>query len=115
MLYRAVLYGLDDFVCRTEHRTACKSCGHRSAAVYAGEFFVLIIAAKLKSLFNDGRKILFPADVNHFGIGYHRRGEYAVGIACLRRHKTVGREQYGSGNVGKLPLLILPCRAEISL
>ena len=50
-----------------------------------------------------------------FGIGYHRRGEHTVGVACFRRHQAVGGKQHRRGDVGKLLLLVLPRRAEVAL
>ena len=53
--------------------------------------------------------------MRHFGIGYHLCGEYAVGIACLRRHQAVGGKQHRRRQLCKFLLLILPCCAEVAL
>ena len=90
--------------------------GHdRAAAVDTGERLVLVVAAKLHCLFDDRGKVLILADVRHFRVGYHRRGEHAVGVACFRRHQAVGSKQHRRGDVGKLLLLVLPRRAEVAL
>ena len=90
--------------------------GHdRAAAVDTGERLVLVVAAKLQCLFDDRGKVLILADVRQFRVGYHRRGEHAVGVACFRRHQAVGGKQHRRGDVGKFSLLILPRRAEVAL
>ena len=64
------LDGLDDRVCRTEHRAACKASHDRAAAVDAGEGPVHGVAAQLQRLFNDRREVLFFADVDEFRVRY---------------------------------------------
>ena len=111
----AALYRLDHLIRHAKHRAMTEAGHDRAAAVDTGERLVLVVAAKLHCLFNDRGKVLILADVRQFWVGYHRRGEHAVGVACFRRHQAVGGKQHRRGDVGKLLLLVLPRRAEVAL
>ena len=112
---RAALYCLDHLIRHAKHRAMTEAGHDRAAAVDTGERLVLVVAAKLQCLFDDRGKVLILADVRQFRVGYHRRGEHAVGVACFRRHQAVGGKQHRCRDVGKFSLLILPRRTEVAL
>ena len=111
----AGFHSLDDFIRHPKHSTAGKACHHCIAAIDACKHSILGITAQLQCLFDHRSEVLILADVRQFRIGYHRRGEHAVGVACFRRHQAVGGKQHRRRDVGKFSLLILPRRAEVAL
>ena len=84
-------------------------------AVHARHFLILVIAAAFKSLCYNRRKILIVTDVDKLRVRYYRCCENPVAVALPYRHNAVGGEQYRSGNIVELRLLILPARAEVAL
>ena len=89
--------------------------GDGMATVDAGEILILGVAAKLQGLFDDRSKVLLPADMGHFRIGYQGGRVYTIRVAGLWRHQAVGGEENRRGQICKFFLLILPCGAEITL
>ena len=112
---RAGFHGPDHLLRRAEHRAAREAGRDRAAAVDAGEDAVGGIAAQRERLFDDRGEVLVRADVGDPRIGHRGRGEHAVGVARLRRHQAVRREQHRRRQVGEFALLVLPRRAEIAL
>ena len=115
MLDRPSLYRFNDGIGNRQHCMMGKTGHHLFAAVDSGKMLIFRIAAEKNRLFNDWRKVLVFADMHDFRIGNDFCCEDAVGIACLRRHQAVRREQYRSGDSGKFFLLILPGRSEVAL
>ena len=106
--------GLDDLLRMAQYGMVGKAGGDHTAAVHARDEGVLRVAAQLKRLGDDRRKIPVLADVDDAGIGHHRGGEHPVGVAGPQRHDAVGGKEDGGGDVLKLPLLVLPCGAEVA-
>ena len=106
--------GLDDRLRMAQHGMVGKAGGDHTAAVHARDEGVLRVAAQLKRLGDDRRKIPVLPDVGDAGIGDDRGGEYPVGIAGPEGHDAVGGEEHRCRDVLKLPLLILPCGAEVA-
>jgi len=111
----AGLHGLHDLVGDGEHCAVAEAGGDLCAAVYAGERLVLVIAAQLQSLFDDGGEVLVLADVNNIGEGHHVGGEYSVLIGGSGGHEAVGGVENWGGNAVKFLLLVLPGGAEVAL
>ena len=73
--------GLDDLLRMAQYGMVGKPGGDHTAAVHARDEGVLRVAAQLKRLGDDRRKIPVLSDVGDAGIGDDRGGEYPVGIA----------------------------------
>ena len=106
--------GLDDLLCMAQYGMVGKAGGDHTAAVHARDEGVLRVAAQLKRLGDDRRKIPVLPDVGDAGIGDDRGGEYPVGIAGPEGHDAVGGEEHRCRDVLKLPLLVLPCGAKVA-
>ena len=106
--------GLDDLLRMAQHGMVGKAGGDHTAAVHARDEGVLRVAAQLKRLGDDRRKIPVLSDVGDAGIGDDRGGEYPVGIAGPEGHDAVGGKEHRRRDVLKLPLLVLPCGAKIA-
>ena len=70
--------GLDDLLRMAQYGMVGKAGGDHTAAVHARDEGVLWVAAQLKRLGNDRRKIPVLPDVGDAGIGDDRGGEYPV-------------------------------------
>ena len=97
-----------------QYGMAVKAGGDDAATVHARDEGVLRVAAQLKRLGDDRRKIPVLPDVGDAGIGDDRGGEYPVGIAGPEGHDAVGGEEHRCRDVLKLPLLVLPCGAKVA-
>ena len=106
--------GLDDLLRMAQYGMVGKPGGDHTAAVHARDEGVLRVAAQLKRLGDDRRKIPVLPDVGDAGIGDDRGGEYPVGIAGPEGHDAVGGEEHRCRDVLKLPLLVLPCGAKVA-
>ena len=89
------------------------------SAVDAAHAMVMLVAAQCERLLDQGRKVLAPAliggDMPQAPHSLPRRW-YTPGrlIAGPGRHQAVGGKQHRRGNIFKLRLLALPCRAEVA-
>ena len=110
----ARFHSVHDLLGVAQHSPAGKAGGDHTAAVHARDEGVLRVAAQLKRLGDDRRKIPVLPDVGDAGIGDDRGGEYPVGIAGPQRHDAVGGEEHRCRDVLKLPLLVLPCGAKVA-
>ncbi len=85
-----------------------------AAAIHSRKVHISRITAKFKSFFDDRCEVFLFTNVYEFRVRHHFCGKYTVGIACFRRHQTVGGKEDRRGNIRKFLLLILPCCAEIA-
>ena len=92
--------------------------GQHVAAVDAAHAVVMVVAAQLQRLPDEGGEVLAAvfvgSDVGQTVVAHHGGGVYPVGVAWPGRHQAVGGEQHRRGDSVELRLLALPRRAEVA-
>lgn len=110
---------VDDGRSNAHDGIVAKAGGDAGAAVDAGKGSILIPAAQLKRLVDQGGEVLGAVfaslDDVRAGEAHRARGEDAVGIGGVGLHQAVGGPQNGRGKVRELPALVVPGSAVVAL
>ena len=111
---RSCFYRIHDLICCLQDRSVSETGGQLFSAVDSLVLSVFCKSAKFQCFLDHRCEIFLIIYMYHTRIGNHFRRKYAVCVALLRWHQTVGRKQDSSRKISKFFLLVLPCRSEVS-